>query len=143
MALDKAGVRGDGMTFTPQEKAAAHNIVVQGVMNVGVIGDVHSAANIAAGDHARVGNVKPEEIRQLVTALEPHVQAAPLTIDDANALRAALAELKGCVEQHDSGKLRRTLQQVLGVAGRIGDHVLAAGIKVVVESWMRTHGLVS
>jgi hypothetical protein len=34
VALDKAGIRGDGLTFTPQEKATAHSIIVHGAMNV-------------------------------------------------------------------------------------------------------------
>jgi hypothetical protein len=146
LALEKAGVRGDGMTFTPQEKAAAHHVVVQGVsvMNVGVIGDIHAAANIAAGKHARVGNLSPEEIGQLVSTLRPHISAATLAIGDADALSAALAELEACEQMRDVDptKVRGILRRVLGIAGKIGDHVLAAGIKVVVEGWMRAHGLV-
>jgi hypothetical protein len=148
MALDKAGVRGDGLSFTQQEKAAARSIVVVhgGVMNVGVVGDVlHSPANIAAGDHARAGNVTYEEIQELVAAIAPHVAAAPLAGTDKNALRTALADLAKASspgEPVEAGKVRRILGRVLQIASRIGDHVLAAGIKVVVEGWMRAHGMV-
>ncbi len=108
MDLDKAGIRGDGLTFTQQEKAAAHSIVVQGVMNVGVVGDVHSAGNIAAGDHAHAGNVTSKEIQELVAAIEPHVQAVSLSAGDKDALRTALVDLvKVSAGDHVEGGLCR------------------------------------
>jgi hypothetical protein len=112
-------------------------------MNVGVIGDIHAAANIAAGKHARVGNLSPEEIGQLVSTLRPHIRAATLAIGD-DALNAALAELEACEPRRDVDptKVQGILRRVLRTAGKIRDHVLAAGIKVVVEGRMRAHGLV-
>jgi hypothetical protein len=142
--LDNAGVKGNGLTFTQQEKKVAHNIVVEGVLNVGVLGDVHSVTNIAAGDHARAGNIGSEEIQQLIAAIEPHVSAASLLADEKDEFRGALADLRkeSARDKVAEGKVRAILRRVLRTASRIGDHVLAAGIKVVVEGWMRAHGLV-
>jgi hypothetical protein len=144
MALDRAGVRGDGLTFTQEEKVAAHSIVVHGDMNLGVLGDVNSAANVAAGDHAHAGNVSSKEIRELVAEIEPHVEAVSLAAGDKDALRTAIADLqKASASEHvEAVKVRQILSRVLGTAGKIGDHVLAAGIKVVVEGWMKAHGMV-
>lgn len=86
MQLDKAGVRGDGLTFTPQEKSVAHNIVVQGTMNVGVIGGVQSAANIAVGERAHAGDVTIKDIQEVISAIEPHVSAPTLNSAEKDAL---------------------------------------------------------
>ena len=114
-------------------------------MNVGVLGDVHAAANIAASDHAHGGNVSSKEIRELAAAIEPHVEAASLVPTEKDALRSAIADLVqvSAGEQHvEASKVRPILGRLLGLAGKIGDHVLAAGIKVFVEGWMRAHGMV-
>jgi AbiTii len=139
--LDKAGIRGDGLTFSSQEKNVAHSIIVQGIMNVGVLGEVHSPANIAVGSHARAGNISAEDIQQLIASIEPHVckASSPGTGDLAKALNELKSEAKK--DRVEGGKLKSILMKFLGLAGKIGDQVTAAGIKAVVEGWMKAHGL--
>ncbi len=142
--LSEAGIRGDGLAFSPQEKQAAHSIVVHGVMNAGVIGDVQSSRNIAVGDSSRAGDMDAEDVRSLITALEPHVTGARLTADQKKALSTALTELsdEATVARVDPSKTQRILRRILQISGKLADHVVGAGIKVVVEAWMKTHGLI-
>lgn len=142
--LDKAGVRGDGLVFTQQEKKVAHNIVVQGPINVGVIGDVQSATNIAVGEQAHAGDIAVADVQELISAIEPHTSASTLTASDKGALVEILDDLKkeGSRGKVKVSKLRSIFQRTFQVVGRISDHVLAAGIKVVVEAWMKSHGMV-
>jgi hypothetical protein len=144
MELSKAGIRGDGLTFTQQEKRVAHNIVVEGVMNVGVIGDVHSATNIAVGERAHAGNVEAKDIQELVSAIEPHVSSVALPAAEKVALVNVLEDLKqqGAKGNANVSKLRPIFRRMLQVVGKISDDVLSAGIKVVVETWMKAHGMV-
>ena len=144
MELDKAGIRGDGLTFTQQEKSAAHSIVVQGAMNVGVIGDVQSATNIAVGEQARAGDVTAKDIQEIISAIEPHVSAATLSSVEKDALGKILNDLskEGVQGKANVSRLRPILRRMLEAVSKIGDHVLAAGIKVVVEAWMKAHGLI-
>ena len=144
MELDKAGIRGDGLSFTQQEKSAAHSIVVQGAMNVGVIGNVQSATNIAVGEQAHAGDVTPKDIQEIISAIEPHVSAATLSSTEKKALEKMLNDLRkeGAHGKVNVSKLRSIFPRLLETVNKIGDHVLAAGIKVVVETWMKAHGLI-
>jgi hypothetical protein len=52
IALDKAGVRGDGLSFTGAEKEKAHSMafhVESGSITIGVVGNVGDQANVATG----------------------------------------------------------------------------------------------
>jgi hypothetical protein len=141
MELYNAGVKGEGLAFTKQEKTLAHNMVIHG--NVGVLGDVHSATNIAAGDHGRAGNINSADIQQLVAAIEPHAAAATLTARNRDALLAAINELKPNRQDAtvDGRKLKPILDRIVRIVSKLGDQVVTAGIRVVVEGWMKAHGL--
>ena len=57
IALDKAGVRGVGLSFTDSEKAKAHSMIFNvnsDIFSVGIAGGVGGQANVASGDNARV-----------------------------------------------------------------------------------------
>jgi hypothetical protein len=142
--LDKAGIRGDGVTFTHQEKSVAHGIVVQGIMNVGVIGDIQSSKNIAVGEQAHAGDVATKDIQELISTIEPHMSAATLPAADKGPLVEILNDLKkeGAKGKAKISKLQPIFRRLLQAVGKISDHVVAAGIKVVVEAWMKGHGLV-
>jgi AbiTii len=55
IALDKAGIRGEGLSFTNAEKEKAHSMVFHadnGSITIGVVGDVAGQANVATGEPA-------------------------------------------------------------------------------------------
>jgi hypothetical protein len=57
IALDKAGIKGDGLTFTGAEKERAHSMVFHvdgGNFNIGIVGGTGGQANVAAGSNARI-----------------------------------------------------------------------------------------
>ncbi len=145
LELDKAGIRGDGTTFSQEEKTRAHGIVINSAaVTIGVLGEVSAPSNIAVGSGARAGSVSLDEVRSLVADIERHITNTSISTEDARELRRALLELRD-EDGHsevEASKVSRILKQVLKVTGRITDHVIAAGIKVVVEAWMRAHGLV-
>jgi hypothetical protein len=80
----------------------------------------------------------------LIAAIEPHLEARSLATGDKEALCTALADLEkeATAKRAEPAKVRQILDRILGIAGKFGDHVLAAGIKVVVEGWMKAHGMV-
>ena len=139
LALDKAGIRGDGLTFTGAEKEKAHNMVFHvdtGNVNVGVIGDVSGQANVATGLQPRAGNIDADDVRKLAEDIATHVSAFPLPASHQDELKDALRELTTA----SSGKsaktetVRQALHHVLITAGKAGETVVTLGIKAVVEA---------
>jgi AbiTii len=144
LELDKAGIRGQGISFTREEKARAHDIVIHGgSVSFGVIGDVGSYADIATGPHARAGSLDLDDVRKLVAEIEKHVPALKLLSGDEHELRRTLTELKteGEREKAEPAKVRRLLGRVIGFVGGVGETVITTGIKAYVEAWTKSHGV--
>jgi hypothetical protein len=147
IALDKAGVRGEGLSFSQVEKEKAHGIVVHsaGAITIGNIGDVSNHSNVAVGHHAQAGSaINPTEIQNLLTEIRTH---APSIIGPEGErgveLRAAMTELDDAVQSTPiaMSKLRQTLHRILGVVGNAGQTVITTGLKLYIEQWMKSHGL--
>jgi hypothetical protein len=65
IALDRAGIRGDGLSFSGVEKEKAHGLVFHvagGTVNIGVGGNVAGQANAATGFRPRAGNIAPDDL---------------------------------------------------------------------------------
>lgn len=146
MELDKAGIRGQGLSFSREEKARAHDISINtggGSLSIGVVGAVGDGAAIATGAGARAGNLDLDEVRTLVAQLEQHVPHLSLGACDQRDLDKLLIELKSDDGRSlNPGKAQQLLGRVLAVVGKAGDTILTTGIRVFVEQWMRAHGMV-
>jgi hypothetical protein len=145
LALDKAGIRGDGLTFTGVEKEKARSMVFHvdsGNVNVGVIGDVAGRANVAAGVQPRAGGIDVDDVRKLVEEIRAHIGALPLSTTNQQELHAALSELTTAISDKSvkTGAVRQALDRVLALVGKAGETVVSVGIKAFVESWMKQHG---
>jgi hypothetical protein len=145
MELAKAGISGDGLSFTPEEKQAAHNIVITntGNLNLGVVGSV-THSNVAAGPTAAAGGgISSEALGQLVSELSKYLPGLSLPSAEQHTVDAALTELQQAEshEQPEPGKIRSALGGILGVVAEEGRSVVTAGIKAYIEGWMRQHGL--
>ncbi len=147
LALEKAGVRGDGLTFTGAEKQKAHNLVFHvdtGNVNVGVIGDVGGQANVATGVQPTAGSIDGDDIGKLLADIGAHISTIPVSGNHQNELKDALSTLTTASSGNPvkTGIVRQALDRVLHIVGKAGDTVVTLGIKAIVESWMKQHGVV-
>jgi len=146
IALDRAGVKGEGLSFSSVEKERAHSIVVQqtgGHMTIGVVGSVSDHANVAAGIHPHAGSIDAGELQQFLAELRAHIPSLTLSNADSHGLQAAMAELDVTDPDKpvEAGKVSQALGRVLGFVGKAGQTVVTAGLKAYTEHWMKQHGL--
>jgi hypothetical protein len=145
IALDKAGVRGQGLSFTGPEKQIAHSMMFRtdsGSITIGVAGNVGGQANVATGLHSRAGAIDADDVRRLLVEIETHAANLQLQQTDKHELQAALAELQmDSAKPPEPGKVRQALTRVLTVIGKAGETVLTAGIRAYTEAWMKQHGM--
>jgi hypothetical protein len=146
MALDKAGIRGDGLSFTNAEKERAHSMVFHadnGSITIGVVGDVAGQANVAAGFQPRAGSIAVDDIQKLVAEISSHINSLKLPAPEKRELLTALSELEnsGTAKSIEAGKVRQVLARILAFVGKAGETVVTAGIKALAESWMKQHGI--
>jgi hypothetical protein len=142
--LDKAGVKGDGLTFTAAEKEKAHTVIHADTLTIGVVGDVGGQANVATGDQSRAGNIDASDVQKLIEEIGNSIASLNLPPPDNDELSNALAALKvtNPTEPIEAGKVRRALNRVLRVVGKATETVLTVGIKAYTEAWMKQHGII-
>ncbi len=144
IALDKAGVRGEGLSFSDIEKERAHSIVFQGSsVTIGVLGEAGGQANVAAGFRPTAGSLDPNALMQLLSEIRLHTDDLNLPPTDSGSLKIALSEIEAASlsKAPDPGAVRQGLQRVLGFVGKAGQTVIVEGLKAYVDNWMRLHGL--
>jgi hypothetical protein len=146
IALDKAGIRGEGLTFTRAEVEKAHSMVFRvesGSVNVGVIGDVSGRANVATGIQPRAGATDMEGIRKLAEDIAGHTETMGLSPSDQEELKDALRQLTTTSSGRtpESVIVRPALARILGLIGKAGETVVTVGIKAVIENFMRQYGM--
>jgi len=142
--LYDAGIRGEGVLFTRDEKQKAHPITIQGAnVNIGAIGDVGAHANIAAGAGAKVASIVAADLRQLIGDIEPYVSKLALQPGEERDLRQALAELQSEANRPQivATKVQRLLARVMELAGKGAAVVIKTGIEAVVKGWLAAHGI--
>ena len=128
LALEQAGVLGEEMTFTDEEKKEAAMVTQQFIIqNVGVLGSVGGRANVVndqvAGTVLDVGGVA-EFAKQALTAL-PQVPA-----DVRVKLAPILEEIasEAAKKAPDSGKLRGFLRSAQAITEGTMGNLAASGI---------------
>jgi hypothetical protein len=145
--LDKAGIRGEGLTFTPAEVEKAHGMlfrVESGNVNVGVIGDVGGRANVATGIQPRAGITDMEDIRKLAEDIAAHTETMGLSASDQVELKDALRQLTttSTGRTPESGIVRAALARILALVGKAGETIVTVGTRTLVENFMRQPGMV-
>jgi hypothetical protein len=145
IALDKAGVRGEGLSFSQAEKEKANSVVVQnaGAITIGNIGNVSNHSNVSSRHDPRGGAIAVEDLRSLLSEIRSHTPGLRLPDKQAADLDAALAELDDAANSKTIVRtnVRPALNRILAVVGEAGQTILAAGIKAFTEQWIKAHGL--
>jgi hypothetical protein len=141
IALDKAGVRGDGITFTSADKEKAHTVIRTDTLTIGVVGNVGGQANVATGVQPRAGSIDAGDVRKLIEEIGGHITSLHLSPADNDELLKALTELESTNAVQPPGKVRQLLNRVLGLIGKSGETVITAAIRVITETWMKQHGI--
>jgi AbiTii len=123
IALDKDGIRGEGLTFTSAEVEKAHSMVFQvesGDVNVGVIGDVGGRANVATGRQPRAGSIDMDDVRKLAEDIAAHIETMRLSTSDHDELKETLRQLTttNCGKTAESGIVRQALARILALVGK-------------------------
>jgi hypothetical protein len=143
IALDRAGIRGDGLSFSGVEKEKAHSLVFHaegGTLNIGVVGNVAGQANVATGSHPRAGNVSSDEVQALLAEIAKHIGSLSLPAAQEDELKTTLGELEADTPI-EAGKVRKVLIKALGLVGKAGETIVTVGTKAYIEGWMRQHGI--
>ncbi|EPX96165.1 MULTISPECIES: hypothetical protein [Ralstonia] len=136
--LEQAGVRGENMSFTPNEQKEARPVTQQFfIQNAGVVGNVSDHANVA--NHQTVhGSLSVERVRDLVEQAKASLPALPQSVA-AEASRV-LDELTTESRQAspDVGKLRRALSSLKTICEGAAGNIVASGITAAVTALL-TH----
>jgi hypothetical protein len=147
IALDKAGVRGEGLSFSQVEKEKAHGIVVHnaGAITIGNIGDVSNHSNVAAGHHPQVGSlISSTDLQALLKEVRTYIPSIIEPADGGTSkLNTALAELDEASQLAPVtlNKVRPPLHRILEVLGNMSQTVITTGLKLYIEVWMKSHGI--
>jgi hypothetical protein len=152
LALDKAGIKGDGLTFTRAEKERAHSMVfhVDGAnFNIGIAGGTGGQANVAAGSNARVNiqstdnsnNSVACQADQMVTLAEQFAKLRTALLSQASdaehyASIGAIASAEIAAKEGNASNMAQALSAlgaggkwVVGIARDIGTELAASALK--------------
>jgi len=132
LKLEKAGIRGDGMSFTTEERQKAHEPQV--IYNIGSIGTFTGNMGSGSGTFSVDGNIVNSEakgdIQRLVDQVEASKAALKLPAVREKELESALAGLRKEMEnaQPNGGKVRGFLMSLRGIAEGVTGSLVAQGI---------------
>ncbi len=152
IALDKAGVRGDGLAFTDPEKLRAHRMTLNvnsENFNVGILGGTGGQSNVAGGNNARVNILsddnssnsivyQTDDMAKLAAELSQlRLALAPLAHDAEHyAAMGAVASAEIAAKEGKSSTIGQALSAAgkggrwaFDVATEIGVHLAAAALK--------------
>jgi hypothetical protein len=152
IALDTAGIRGNGLTFTNPEKEKAHSMIFHadsGSITIGLAGGMGGQANVASGDNSRVNirstdnsdnsvvyqtadlNKLGEEFAKLRAALVPLAHDAKhyAAVGAVASAEIAAKEGKRSAIGQALAPLGTGAKWAFGVATEIGAHLAAAALK--------------
>jgi hypothetical protein len=132
LKLEKAGIRGDGMSFSTEERQKAHEPQVS--YNIGTIGTFTGNMGSGSGTFSVQGNIVNSEakadILRLVDQVEANKAALKLPAAREKELDSAVAGLRGEMRnaQPSAGKVREFLASIRNVAEGTAGSLLAQGI---------------
>ncbi len=133
LRLEKAGNRGDGLSFSQPEKEKAHRISINIHGNVGNLSnvvDVAAGAAVTARQTSTV-SIDAESLSKLAAKLRQYADAL-IAPDRREQFRQALdaIESESQAENPNSGRLRQALTFVHGM---VRDAAVSAGSGIVVQ----------
>ncbi len=142
LELDKAGIRGEGFSFTQAEKQQAHNIhinVYGGAANIGSIASIGDVENVITFNSNTIQNV---QISELVTEVKKYIHFLELGAQQQQLVDNILLELENeaALPAPEPNKVVGLAKNLLGYVGKTANKVIEAGIKAYIEGWIKAHG---
>ncbi len=142
LALEKAGVHGQGLRFTPEEKRQAQSVHfhIHGPTTISNVGTIAGNASIASGPNAVAYLNNAQALTDLVRELE---RIRLLVEDDSAALAqldTAIHELTPTGAPVEESKAKSILSGLLKLTKKSGEAALETGVRAVVEAFMKSHG---
>ncbi|MCR6657964.1 MAG: hypothetical protein NVV72_00970 [Asticcacaulis sp.] len=134
--MEKAGIRGENLMFTPEERKKSELPTAQIINNNHIAGNVGSLmqGDVDGNVIGNTGSFHMGDITDLVEQIEGVVPSLPETIraDVAGALTELKVEMAG--EKRPS-LILESLKKIGGFAGKVSTNIAAAGLAAVI----RTH----
>lgn len=133
LELEKAGIRGEGLTFTPQDKALAAPASQQFfIQNVGTLGNISGQAVVTniqtAGD-----SIDPDLLARTISEIRSHLKAAPESLQNTLPTLLDDVERESKSAKPDQSKVRRLLQSAKVAAEGAAGSLIASGIAVLLS----------
>lgn len=131
IALESAGVLGDGTVFTASERTEAYSVTQNFIaqnQSIGVAGNVSGGTNTIAVSHASDGGLDIRKVREFLAETGNLVGHLPPSVRDE--MREAVVEAQAETSQAspDGRKLGKALAVVKDLGMRAGGGVIASGI---------------
>jgi hypothetical protein len=142
LKLEQAGIRGDGLVFSPAEAQRAQAVHI----NIGSIGNAVGLG--AFGDNATIRATQNTSDRDLaarvialVEQIEGQLAQAGLPAETQDLENAALVELRGAAtgSKPEGSRLRRGLESLQRTMEGATGNLVAAGIQALVTAILTGH----
>lgn len=131
IALESAGVLGDGAAFTTNERTEAYivtqNFIAQN-QSIGVAGNVSGGTNNIAPVQSADGGVDIRKVREFLAETAGLVGHLPAAVRDDMREAVAEAQAEAGKSSPDPGKVGKALAVIKDLGMRAGGSVIATGI---------------
>jgi hypothetical protein len=142
LKLEQAGVRGDGLSFSPAEaqRAQAVHINIGSIGNAVGLGAFGDRATITAAQHANDAQLAAR-VLEFVQQVEGQLSRSDLSTQTQGLVVAALAELRSAATepQPQGSRLRRGLASLQRIMEGATGNLVAAGIQALVTAILSGH----
>jgi hypothetical protein len=134
IALEKSGIKGEGMSFSPEEKSTAQqnaSITIGSVGNfVGILGNNNNVRDIAAG------NINVVQVKDLAQQLQANHASLVSAGADGETLSSAVNELiiEADKPEPNPGVLRGLLNDARSALSGAAGNLLASGALTLIAS---------
>lgn len=130
LKLERAGITGDGISFSEKEKTEAKPVTQQiFAQNIGHIGNAYDQAQTVNNQTASI-TIKSEQIIRLIEEIEKTIQFLPAEKQTEINLKVQeiQEELKKSKDRQDPGKVAGALGSIKSICEGITGNVVAQGI---------------
>lgn len=132
LKLEKAGILGEGLSFSEKEKERAHESNVS--INIGkiekLVGTVGSIAGRATVSVTEIDGKTTEDIRGFLRQVRKHLDDIQLTGENKSQASQAIDELDNELEKRkpEPGRVRKLLNSLKTIAEGVSGNLIAQGI---------------
>ncbi|MDA0999403.1 MAG: hypothetical protein O2807_02635 [bacterium] len=130
--LEKAGIKGDGISFSQQEKEDAQNATTIHIGNItnfsGNIGNVSDQAVVNATQTNTFSQANLDEIRSLVSQMREYLPAVDLDDEDSVENEARIIEDELSAEQPDHARIRNALSSLGRILQGAAENIIVSGV---------------